>query len=76
MTSSILGDRQVGVALADVAGKGIAAALIMSIVQASLRSLTEMRNGSLAELAAKMNRLAAPVDGRKQLRDILLRASG
>jgi sigma-B regulation protein RsbU (phosphoserine phosphatase) len=45
------------VALADVAGKGIAAALIMSIVQASLRSLTEMRNGSLAELAAKMNRL-------------------
>lgn len=52
-----LGSRQVGVALADVAGKGIAAALIMSIVQASLRSLTEMRNGSLAELAAKMNRL-------------------
>ncbi len=52
-----LGDRQVGVALADVAGKGIAAALIMSIVQASLRSLTETRNGSLAELATKMNRL-------------------
>ena len=34
-----LGKQQIGVALADVAGKGIAAALIMSIVQASLRSL-------------------------------------
>jgi serine phosphatase RsbU (regulator of sigma subunit) len=52
-----LGDKQVGVALADVAGKGIAAALIMSVVQASLRSLTETRNGSLADLASKMNRL-------------------
>ena len=52
-----LGNRQVGVALADVAGKGIAAALIMSVVQASLRSLTDMRNGSLADLATKMNRL-------------------
>jgi sigma-B regulation protein RsbU (phosphoserine phosphatase) len=52
-----LGNRHVGVALADVAGKGIAAALIMSVVQASLRSLTEMRNGSLADLASKMNRL-------------------
>jgi len=52
-----LGNRQVGVALADVAGKGIAAALIMSVVQASLRSLTDMRNGSLADLASRMNRL-------------------
>ena len=52
-----LGNRQVGVALADVAGKGIAAALIMSVVQASLRTLSDMRNGSLADLATKMNRL-------------------
>jgi phosphoserine phosphatase RsbU/P len=52
-----LGNRNVGVALADVAGKGIAAALIMSVVQASLRSLTETRNGSLADLVGKMNRL-------------------
>jgi len=52
-----LGNKQIGVALADVAGKGIAAALIMSVVQASLRSLTDMRNGSLADLASKMNRL-------------------
>lgn len=52
-----LGDRQIGIALADVAGKGIAAALIMSVVQASLRSLAGSNGASLAELASKMNRL-------------------
>jgi len=52
-----LGNRQVGVALADVAGKGIAAALIMSVVQASLRSLSDLCNCSLADLATRMNRL-------------------
>ncbi len=52
-----LGDRHLGVALADVAGKGIAAALIMSVVQASLRSLTGAPGGSLAEIAARLNRL-------------------
>jgi sigma-B regulation protein RsbU (phosphoserine phosphatase) len=51
------GRRQIGVALADVAGKGIAAALLMSVVQASLRSLADTGAASLAELAAKMNRL-------------------
>ncbi|HWF45679.1 MAG TPA: SpoIIE family protein phosphatase, partial [Bryobacteraceae bacterium] len=52
-----LGNHQIGIALADVAGKGIAAALIMSIVQASLRSLAGSNGASLGELAAKMNRL-------------------
>lgn len=52
-----LGNRQIGIALADVAGKGIAAALIMSVVQASLRSLAGANGASLAELASKMNRL-------------------
>jgi sigma-B regulation protein RsbU (phosphoserine phosphatase) len=52
-----LGNQQTGVALADVAGKGIAAALIMSIVQASLRSLASTDGISLADLATKMNRL-------------------
>jgi sigma-B regulation protein RsbU (phosphoserine phosphatase) len=32
-----IGNRRIGIALADVAGKGVAAALIMSVVQASLR---------------------------------------
>lgn len=52
-----LGSRQIGIALADVAGKGIAAALIMSVVQASLRSLAGDNGASLAALAGKMNRL-------------------
>ena len=37
-----LGNKQIGVALADVAGKEIAAALVMSVVQASLRRRIRM----------------------------------
>lgn len=51
-----VGDHRIGVALADIAGKGIAAALIMSVVQASLRVLAAERDISLPQLAAKMNR--------------------
>jgi predicted permease len=50
-----LGDYRVGIALADIAGKGIAAALIMSVVQASLRVLAAQDAISLPELAARMN---------------------
>jgi sigma-B regulation protein RsbU (phosphoserine phosphatase) len=52
-----LGSGVTGIALADVAGKGIAAAIIMSVVQASLRSLAETNAESLADLAARINRL-------------------
>jgi phosphoserine phosphatase RsbU/P len=55
--------QQVGLAIADVAGKGMPAALMMSTVQATLRSLTA-RNGSpsasstsLAQMVGKLNRL-------------------
>ncbi|HYO99376.1 MAG TPA: PP2C family protein-serine/threonine phosphatase [Pyrinomonadaceae bacterium] len=54
---------QTGITVADVAGKGISAALLMSIVQASLRSqaMTNCANvavsGSLANLVSAMNRL-------------------
>ncbi|MDQ2842635.1 MAG: ADOP family duplicated permease [Acidobacteriota bacterium] len=51
-----VGDHSIGIALADVAGKGIAAALIMSVVQASLRILSSEENISLPNLVAKMNR--------------------
>jgi sigma-B regulation protein RsbU (phosphoserine phosphatase) len=51
-----LGEHSIGIALADVAGKGIAAALIMAVVQASLRIIASDNNVSLPELAAKMNR--------------------
>ena len=50
------GEHRIGIALADIAGKGIAAALIMAVVQASLRILSAEENISLPQLAAKMNR--------------------
>jgi serine phosphatase RsbU (regulator of sigma subunit) len=43
------------IALADVAGKGVAAALIMSVVQASLRVISSDPDISLPQLAAKLN---------------------
>ena len=56
-------NRHLGLAIADVAGKGMPAALLMSTVQATLRSLT-VRNGSsltlapeLSQIVAKLNRL-------------------
>jgi phosphoserine phosphatase RsbU/P len=50
-----LGDQRIGIALADIAGKGVAAALIMAVVQASLRIVVSGGETSLPELAAKMN---------------------
>jgi serine phosphatase RsbU (regulator of sigma subunit) len=48
---------RIGIAVADVAGKGIAAALLMSVVQASLRVISaEGDVPSPSQLAAKMNR--------------------
>lgn len=52
-----LGSGQIGIAVADVAGKGISAALVMSIVQASLRSQLTSETARLTELVALMNRL-------------------
>jgi phosphoserine phosphatase RsbU/P len=52
-----LGDHRIGIALADVAGKGVAAALIMAVVQASLRIVAAEGAASLPELAAKINSL-------------------
>lgn len=53
-------NQQLGIAIADVAGKGMAAALLMSTVQATLRSLSASSaqpDGSLADLVATLNRL-------------------
>ncbi len=50
------GDHRIGIAVADVAGKGVAAALIMSVLQASLRILSSQGDISLPDLAANMNR--------------------
>jgi sigma-B regulation protein RsbU (phosphoserine phosphatase) len=50
-----LGTGRTGIALADVAGKGVPAALIMSVVQASLRVLSSKPELPLPDLAASMN---------------------
>jgi sigma-B regulation protein RsbU (phosphoserine phosphatase) len=52
-----LGPGRLGVAVADVAGKGISAALLMSVVQASLRSQAPLTGGDLTQLVSSMNRL-------------------
>jgi sigma-B regulation protein RsbU (phosphoserine phosphatase) len=51
-----LGGDRVGIAVADVSGKGIAAALLMSVVQASLRVISAEKDVPLSQLAEKMNR--------------------
>src|SRR5215207_6070659 len=56
-------NRQLGIAIADVAGKGMAAALLMSTVQATLRSLSAgsnlgpQTNHTLADMMSTLNRL-------------------
>ena len=50
-----LHDGGVGIALADVSGKGVAAALIMSVVQASLRIISSEGDVPLPRLVARMN---------------------
>jgi sigma-B regulation protein RsbU (phosphoserine phosphatase) len=62
------GNNQIGIAVADVSGKGISAALLMSNVQASLRSQALAHNspgphGTLADLVAAMNRLLCASTG-------------
>jgi sigma-B regulation protein RsbU (phosphoserine phosphatase) len=51
-----LGRGRIAVAIADVSGKGIAAALVMSVVQASLRVIAGKGELPLSELATRMNR--------------------
>jgi phosphoserine phosphatase RsbU/P len=50
-----LRDRGLGIALADVSGKGVAAALIMSVVQASLRIISSEGDVPPPRLVARMN---------------------
>jgi sigma-B regulation protein RsbU (phosphoserine phosphatase) len=52
-----VGGRRVAVAVGDVAGKGIAAALLMSTVQALLRSQLTSGDKPLTEVVSTMNRL-------------------
>ena len=56
-------DRQIGIAIADVAGKGIGAALLMSTVQAMLRSQLISGVTRLTDLVSTMSRLLHPSTG-------------
>src|SRR5690606_38334830 len=47
---------RIGIVVADVAGKGIAAALLSSALQASLRVMVAERDLPASQLAAQMNR--------------------
>lgn len=58
-----LGEGQLGLAVADVSGKGISAALLMSVIQASLRAQAPKANGQVTELVASMNRLLCESTG-------------
>jgi predicted permease len=50
-----LGEHGIGIALADVSGKGVAAALIMSVVQASLRIISSERDMPPPRLVERMS---------------------
>jgi sigma-B regulation protein RsbU (phosphoserine phosphatase) len=51
------GDQRTSIAIADVAGKGISAALLMSTVQASLRCQLNSPHKALADVVSVMNSL-------------------
>ncbi len=57
------GPEQLGIVLADVAGKGIAAALLMSVVQASFRSVADDPTVPLTNVTSKINRLLCASTG-------------
>jgi len=61
----VLPDGDLGIAIGDVSGKGIAAALLMASLQASLRGQALVGQGDLAQLMANVNQLvfdATPVN--------------
>ncbi len=50
-------DGRLGLAIGDVSGKGISAALLMASLRACLRTMTRTASGELTQLMAHMNRL-------------------
>ncbi len=68
-----VGENRIGLALADVAGKGVAAALIMAAVQASLRVIASEDGIPLPRARGKDEPLSAPIDLVRQLCHVLLR---
>ena len=58
-------DGDLGIALGDVSGKGVAAALIMSSIQAALRIAAPMED-DLGELMSRLNRLLCRMAGGRK----------
>ena len=52
-----LANGRLGLAIADVSGKGVPAALLMASLQASTRGQSQAESGKVAELTANVNRL-------------------
>jgi len=52
-----LSDGRLGLAIGDVSGKGISAALLMASLRACLRTMTRTTSGGLPELVTHLNRL-------------------
>jgi sigma-B regulation protein RsbU (phosphoserine phosphatase) len=52
-----LGDGRLGLAIGDVSGKGISAALLMASLRACLRTMTRTTSGEFTKVMAHMNRL-------------------
>jgi phosphoserine phosphatase RsbU/P len=53
----LLSDGRLALALGDISGKGISAALLMASLRASLRSIANLQQGDLATLIAHVNNL-------------------
>jgi sigma-B regulation protein RsbU (phosphoserine phosphatase) len=53
----VLGDGRLALALGDISGKGVSAALLMASLRASLRSIASLQQGSLASLIHRVNNL-------------------
>jgi len=51
------GNGSLGIAIGDISGKGISAALLMASLRASLRGLTRNSDGNLARMMAEVNEL-------------------
>ena len=52
-----IGEGCLGLAIGDVSGKGISAALLMASLRACLRTMTRVTSGELTQLMSHMNRL-------------------
>ena len=64
---------RVGIALGDIAGKGISAALLMASLQALLRSHAPLRGHDLPMLMSRHQPAALRIHRHGALRDVLLR---